>query len=92
MVLSRRSQNPVVIQGTRGGTRLLTVTVLEIDGAEVILNLDLDAEIPADPSQAPERIHDECRPESRVDAPYGGERMRLTARGGTRAMEKQCVR
>jgi hypothetical protein len=43
MVLSRRSQEPVVIQGTRGGTRLLTVTVLEIDGAEVILNLDLDS-------------------------------------------------
>ena len=34
MVLSRQSQNPMVIQGRHGGTRLLTVTVLAIDAGD----------------------------------------------------------
>jgi len=46
LILSRQSQFPVLIHSAEHGSRLLTVSVLAVDGNQVWLNLDLDSEIP----------------------------------------------
>jgi hypothetical protein len=52
IVLSSQSPQRVVLRGPRGGTRVLTVTVVEIGDDDVNLTFDFGAETPADPSEA----------------------------------------
>ena len=51
LVLSRKSQESVVVGGSDGFHRLLRVTVLGIEGANVKLGFELDAEVPAHRSE-----------------------------------------
>jgi len=46
LVLSRKSQESVVIGGSVGFERLLKVKVLEISGAKVRLGFDVDPGVP----------------------------------------------
>ena len=46
LVLSRKSQESVVVGGAGGLAPLLTVTVLEIKGGRVRLGFAVDAEVP----------------------------------------------
>lgn len=46
LVLSRRTQEAVLIGGTEGFERLLKVTVLEIKGSSVRLGFEVDAAVP----------------------------------------------
>jgi carbon storage regulator CsrA len=46
LVLSRKSQEAVVVGGSVGFERLLKVTVLEIGNGKVRLGFDIDAAVP----------------------------------------------
>ena len=56
LVLSRKSQESVVIGGSVHCERLLKVTVLAIDGGKVRLGFDVDADIPVHRQEVWERI------------------------------------
>jgi carbon storage regulator CsrA len=57
LVLSRKCQESVVVGGTAGYARLLTVTVLEIRGATVRLGFEADVDIPVNRWEIWERIN-----------------------------------
>jgi carbon storage regulator CsrA len=46
LVLSRKTQEAVVVGGSAGFERLLKVTVLEIDNGKVRLGFEVDREVP----------------------------------------------
>jgi carbon storage regulator len=56
LVLSRRSQETVVVGGTDGLDRLVTVTVLEIAAGKVRLGFDAPAAIPVHRGEVWDRI------------------------------------
>jgi carbon storage regulator CsrA len=56
LVLSRRSQETVVVGGTNGFDHLLTVTVLEIRGERVSLGFEIDLTVPVHRGEVWERI------------------------------------
>jgi carbon storage regulator CsrA len=57
LVLSRRSQETVVIGGSAGCERLVKVIVLEIDRGKVKLGFDVDAAVPVHRLEVWERIN-----------------------------------
>ena len=56
LVLSRKSQESVVIGGTDGLHRLMKVTVLGVQGRNVRLGFEVDADVPIHRSEVWERI------------------------------------
>jgi carbon storage regulator len=56
LVLSRKIQESVVVGGSEGFERLLTVTVLEILGGKVRLGFEVDKEVPVHRLEVWERI------------------------------------
>jgi carbon storage regulator CsrA len=58
LVLTRKSQEAVVVGGSAGFERLLKVTVLEIAGGKVRLGFEIDKEVPVHRWEVWERIHD----------------------------------
>jgi carbon storage regulator len=56
LVLSRRSQESVIVGGTDGFDRLLKVTVLAIQSGKVRLGFEIDAGIPVHREEVWERI------------------------------------
>jgi carbon storage regulator len=46
LVLSRKSQESVVVGGSVGFERMLKVTVLDINGGRVRLGFEIDADVP----------------------------------------------
>ena len=61
LVLSRKSRESVVIGGTDGFHRLLKVTVLGIQGTNVKLGFEADADVPVHRAEVWERIKAEGR-------------------------------
>ena len=59
LVLSRRNRESVVVGGTNGFERLLTVTVLGIHGANVKLGFEVARDVPIHRSEVWERINAE---------------------------------
>jgi carbon storage regulator CsrA len=57
LILSRKSQESVVIGGADSFQRLFKVTVLEIAGGRVRLGFDVDADVPVHRAEVWERIH-----------------------------------
>ena len=57
LVLSRKSQESVVVGGSAGFERMLKVTVLEIRGTYVRLGFEADDGIPIHRSEVWEQIH-----------------------------------
>ena len=57
LVLSRKSQESVVIGGADGAHRMLKVTVLDIRGTHVKLGFEADADVPVHRSEVWERIN-----------------------------------
>ncbi len=64
LVLSRKSQESVVIGGADGLHRLMKVTVLAIQGRNVRLGFEVDADVPVHRSEVWERI---CTENGRTD-------------------------
>jgi carbon storage regulator len=60
LVLSRKSQESVVVGGTDAFQRVVKVTVLGIKGANVKLGFEVDADIPVHRSEVWERIRAEA--------------------------------
>ena len=56
LVLSRKSQESVVVGGASGFERLLKVKVLEISGERVKLGFDVDPDVPVHRLEVWERI------------------------------------
>jgi len=56
LVLSRKSQESVVIGGSDNFERLLKVTVLGINGGKVRLGFEVDADVPVHRNEVWERI------------------------------------
>jgi carbon storage regulator CsrA len=56
LVLSRKTQESVVIGGADGFHRLLKVKVLEIRGTQVKLGFDVDPDVPVHRSEVWERV------------------------------------
>lgn len=56
LVLSRKTQESVVVGGTVGFERLLKVTVLQITGGKVRLGFEVDSTVPVHRSEVWERI------------------------------------
>jgi carbon storage regulator CsrA len=69
LVLSRKSQESVVVGGANGFERLLKVTVLEIRAGTVRLGFQVDAEVPVHRLEVWERIRSGARPESPTGGP-----------------------
>jgi carbon storage regulator len=61
LVLSRKSQESVVIGGPDGSAPLLKVTVLEIRGGKVRLGFEADADLPVHRLEVWERIRADDR-------------------------------
>ena len=59
LVLSRKSQQSVMVGGADGFHSLLKVTVLDIRGANVRLGFEVDANVPVHRSEVWERVHAE---------------------------------
>jgi carbon storage regulator CsrA len=57
LVLSRRSQETVVVGGSANFEQILKVTVLGIRGGRVILGFDVAADVPVNRLEVWERIH-----------------------------------
>ena len=57
LVLSRKSQESVVVGASTRVERLLKVTVLEIHGEHVKLGFEVDADVPVHRLEVWERIH-----------------------------------
>jgi carbon storage regulator CsrA len=57
LVLSRKSQESVMVGGSGGFERLLKVTVLEIIGARVRLGFEVAKDVPVHRWEVWERIH-----------------------------------
>ena len=57
LVLSRKSQESVVIGGSGHFERLLKVTVLDVKAGKVRLGFEVDADIPVHRHEVWERIH-----------------------------------
>jgi len=55
LVLSRKTQQSVVVGGSASFARLLTVKVLEINGNRVKLGFDVDADVPVNRLEVWER-------------------------------------
>jgi carbon storage regulator len=64
LVLSRKSQEAVVVGGTGGFERLFKVTVLEIRGGKVRLGFEVDKEVPVHRWEVWERIRAGGQPDS----------------------------
>ena len=69
LVLSRKSQESVVVCGANDSEQLLRVTVLDICGERVRLGFEADASVPVHRSEVWERIRaadktDRIKPES----------------------------
>jgi carbon storage regulator CsrA len=60
LVLSRKTQESVVIGGSDGFHRLLKVTVIDIRGTHVKLGFEVDADIPVHRSEVWDRIRAEA--------------------------------
>jgi carbon storage regulator CsrA len=56
LVLSRKSQEAVMVGGSAGFERMLKVTVLDIGNGRVRLGFDVDAEVPVHRLEVWERI------------------------------------
>ena len=68
LVLTRKSQESVVVGGSAGFERMLKVTVLEINPRAVRLGFEIDKEVPVHRWEVWERI---CAEDS-TDAPMEG--------------------
>lgn len=69
LVLSRKSQEVVVVGGLDGFEQMLKVIVLEIGGGKVKLGFDLDATIPVHRLEVWERIRAGKLPPRRASGP-----------------------
>lgn len=69
LVLSRKSQESVIIGGSAGFERLLKVTVLEIDRGKVRLGFEVDKNVPVHRGEVWQRIHAGDRPEMPASGP-----------------------
>ena len=69
LVLSRKSQEAVVVGGSGSFAHVLKVTVLEIKGRCVRLGFDVAADVPIHRFEVWERIHTSVRPDSLTDVP-----------------------
>jgi carbon storage regulator CsrA len=68
LVLTRKSQQAVVVGGSKGFERLLKVTVLQIDHGQVRLGFEVDSEVPVHRLEVWERLNDG----GRADGPTSG--------------------
>jgi len=57
LVLSRKSNESVVVGGSKGFEGLLKVTVLDIGPGKVRLGFDIDADVPVHRLEVWEKIH-----------------------------------
>jgi carbon storage regulator len=62
LVLSRRSEESVIIGGSNGFERLLKVTVLEIGHGKVRLGFEAERDVPVHRSEVWERLAANSRP------------------------------
>jgi carbon storage regulator CsrA len=67
LVLSRKSQESVVVGGSDGFEHMLKVTVLDIQGGKVKLGFEIDAAVPVHRLEVWERIRTRAGPESPAD-------------------------
>jgi carbon storage regulator CsrA len=69
LVLTRKSQESVVVGGSNGFEHMLKVTVLDINRGNVRLGFEIDKAVPVHRWEVWERIHDNGQP----DNPRGGQ-------------------
>ncbi len=56
LVLSRKSNESVIVGGSEAGQRIFKVTVLEVNGGRVKLGFEVDADVPVHRFEVWERI------------------------------------
>jgi len=64
LVLSRKTQESVVVGGCDGFERLLKIIVVEINGGKVRLGFEVDKDVPIHRAEVWERILASDRPDS----------------------------
>jgi carbon storage regulator CsrA len=64
LVLTRKSQESVVVGGSAGFERLLKVTVLDVNGGKVKLGFEVDPSVPVHRAEVWERIVADGPPDS----------------------------
>jgi carbon storage regulator CsrA len=92
LVLSRKTQESVIVGGSEAFDRILKVTVLEVCGGKVRLGFEVDGDIPVHRAEVWERIHSAPRIGPARDGPLidngvsgstdGGSPVSHTPRGG----------
>ena len=71
LVLTRKTQESVVIGGCKAFDRILKVTVLEVTSGKVRLGFDVDSDIPVHRTEVWDRIHGSTAGKSAE--PHGGD-------------------
>jgi carbon storage regulator CsrA len=71
LVLSRKSQQAVVVGGSDGFERLLKVIVLSIEGNKVRLGFEVAAEVPVHRLEVWERIRANAQPQGPAESAGG---------------------
>ncbi len=71
LVLSRRTQESVVVGGSDCFERMLKVTVLEIKGGKVRLGFEADADVPVHRAEVWERIQSGVPPNGTAESAEG---------------------
>jgi carbon storage regulator CsrA len=71
LVLTRKSQESVVVGRSDSSEPMLTVTVLEINGSKVKLGFEGDSAVPVHRSEVWERIRANGRPDSPMRGSQG---------------------
>jgi carbon storage regulator len=69
LVLTRKTQESVVVGGSDGCERMLKVTVLDIQHGKVRLGFEADADVPVHRLEVWERIYVSGRPDSPTAGP-----------------------
>ena len=69
LVLSRKSQESVVVGGAVGFEQLLKVTVLELKGNSVRLGFEVDSSVPVHRWEVWEKIRADGQPDSPLEDP-----------------------
>jgi carbon storage regulator CsrA len=69
LVLSRKSQEAVIVGGSEGFESILKVTVIDISGGKVKLGFEVDKEVPVHRWEVWERIRANGRPDGPTTGP-----------------------
>ena len=71
LIVSRQSDESVIVDGINGSTREIKVTVLQVKGKRVQLGFEINTDVPMHRSQSWERVRGGLRYDTATAGPQG---------------------